>query len=307
MTDTLAMNILFDIDGAYPSQSGGTAACTMAMAHNLAGTIPAYGAPPCDGRLLPVIDHQALNSLIGGIYSGSGITEVALPDLRGRTPLGGGPIQPSVGQSLAMTYMIAAEAPAGAAFPMIGAIGLFGGDFAPSGWLAADGSDLTIPQNIALFQAIGTAFGGNPDIFFRLPDLGQRAAVGAGGGVALGEDVPAGDNGVPGLGINYLINVGGQPAPEGGTGGFPATGEALGEVIACAAAGIPPGWAPCDGSLFTIADNRALFGLIGTTYGGDGKTTFALPDLRGKMLTGPARTLTIEANESGGGTGWQTH
>jgi microcystin-dependent protein len=166
---------------------------------------------------------------------------------------------------------------------------------------------MTIPQNMALFQAIGTAFGGNPDAFFKLPDLGQRAAVGAGGSVALGEDVPAGSNGVPGLGINYLINIGGTPAPEGGAGGFPATGEALGEVIAYAGPGIPPGWAPCDGSLFTIAGNEALFGLIGTAYGGDGKTSFALPDLQGKMLTGPPRAggLTVEAQEGGGGTGWQ--
>jgi microcystin-dependent protein len=45
----------------------------------------------------------------------------------------------------------------------------------------------------------------------------------------------------------------------------------------------PQGWAFCDGSLLPIADNSALFNLIGTTYGGDGVSTFALPDLRGRM------------------------
>ena len=42
------------------------------------------------------------------------------------------------------------------------------------------------------------------------------------------------------------------------------------------------GWAPCDGRLLDIAGHDTLFTLIGTTYGGDGQTTFALPDLRGR-------------------------
>jgi microcystin-dependent protein len=45
----------------------------------------------------------------------------------------------------------------------------------------------------------------------------------------------------------------------------------------------PAGWALCDGQLLAIAENDALFALIGTTYGGDGQTTFGLPDLRGRI------------------------
>jgi microcystin-dependent protein len=44
----------------------------------------------------------------------------------------------------------------------------------------------------------------------------------------------------------------------------------------------PREWAFCEGQLMSIAQNTALFSLLGTTYGGDGQTTFALPDLRGK-------------------------
>jgi microcystin-dependent protein len=44
----------------------------------------------------------------------------------------------------------------------------------------------------------------------------------------------------------------------------------------------PAGWYLCDGSLVPIAENETLFNLIGTTYGGDGQETFALPDLRGR-------------------------
>jgi microcystin-dependent protein len=45
----------------------------------------------------------------------------------------------------------------------------------------------------------------------------------------------------------------------------------------------PVGWAFCDGTLLPISQNTALFSLLGTTYGGDGRTTFALPDLRGRV------------------------
>ncbi len=43
----------------------------------------------------------------------------------------------------------------------------------------------------------------------------------------------------------------------------------------------PLGWALCDGRLMSVAQNQALFALIGNRFGGDGRTTFALPDLRG--------------------------
>lgn len=45
----------------------------------------------------------------------------------------------------------------------------------------------------------------------------------------------------------------------------------------------PVGWAFCDGQLLPISENDTLFNLIGTTYGGDGQSTFALPDLRGRI------------------------
>ena len=47
------------------------------------------------------------------------------------------------------------------------------------------------------------------------------------------------------------------------------------------------GWALCDGQIMSIAANNALFSLLGTTYGGDGRTTFALPDLRGRVAIHP--------------------
>ncbi len=49
----------------------------------------------------------------------------------------------------------------------------------------------------------------------------------------------------------------------------------------------PRGWAFCDGQLLPISQNQALFSLLGTIYGGDGRTTFALPDLRGRAPLAP--------------------
>ncbi len=51
----------------------------------------------------------------------------------------------------------------------------------------------------------------------------------------------------------------------------------------------PRGWAFCNGQLLPIAQNTALFSLLGTTYGGDGRTTFGVPDLRGRASMHPGR------------------
>jgi microcystin-dependent protein len=51
----------------------------------------------------------------------------------------------------------------------------------------------------------------------------------------------------------------------------------------------PRGWAFCDGQLLPVSSNTALFSLIGTTYGGDGKTTFALPNLQARAPMQPGR------------------
>lgn len=77
----------------------------------------------------------------------------------------------------------------------------------------------------------------------------------------------------------------------------------VGEIRAVAFDFAPTGWAPCNGQLRLIKENTALFDLLGTTFGGDGETTFGLPDYRGRA---PAGTGTgpglrgIEQGETGG-------
>lgn len=62
-----------------------------------------------------------------------------------------------------------------------------------------------------------------------------------------------------------------------------AQDQLLGEIRMFAGNFAPRGWAFCDGQLLSISSNSALFSLLGTMYGGDGRTTFGLPDLRGRM------------------------
>src|SRR5579872_4919050 len=60
----------------------------------------------------------------------------------------------------------------------------------------------------------------------------------------------------------------------------------VGQVIAVGFNFAPLGWALCNGQLLQIADNTALYQLLGTTYGGDGSTTFGVPDLRSRVVVG---------------------
>lgn len=57
----------------------------------------------------------------------------------------------------------------------------------------------------------------------------------------------------------------------------------VGEIRMFAGTFAPRGWAFCDGQLLAVSQNDALFSLLGTIYGGDGRTTFGLPDLRGRL------------------------
>ena len=82
----------------------------------------------------------------------------------------------------------------------------------------------------------------------------------------------------------------------------------IGEIRMFAGNFPPNGWEFCEGQLLPISENEPLFNLIGTTYGGDGQNTFALPDLRGRIPlhlgsgfilgeTGGAETVTLTVNQ----------
>lgn len=72
----------------------------------------------------------------------------------------------------------------------------------------------------------------------------------------------------------------------------------LGEIRSFAFPVVPRGWALCNGQLLQISQNQALFTILGATYGGDGRTTFALPNLMGRAAVHPGST--VKLGEMGG-------
>lgn len=207
----------------------------------------------------------------------------------------------------------------------IGQVGVFAGNFEP-GWMFADGRLLSISEYDALFALIGTTYGGDGMTTFALPDLRGRAARGTGqapglSSVLLGDrggmetttlttsQLPGHDHDLPGggttgstgggqlvgneqpyLGLNYAIALQGVfPSRDAQLG----QDTYLGEIIQFAGTFAPRGFALANGQLLPINQNQALFALLGTTFGGDGRVTFALPDLRGRLVVGSGNGFNI--------------
>ena len=118
--------------------------------------------------------------------------------------------------------------------PYLGAIFLFGGNFAPVGFATCDGQQLAISQNSALFAVIGTFYGGNGTTTFALPDFRGRVPVHMGQGIGLSdysvgeqtgqEDVTLLQTQMPQH--NHLINGSGQQTSDSLSNAYPAAGGA---------------------------------------------------------------------------------
>ncbi|MBP2312715.1 phage tail protein [Azospirillum soli] len=80
----------------------------------------------------------------------------------------------------------------------------------------------------------------------------------------------------------------------------------IGEIRLFPYNNIPSGWHVCDGSLLTVQQNVALFSLLSTSFGGDGRTNFALPDLRGRTIIGAYGVNQNVATQVGGKGGTET-
>jgi microcystin-dependent protein len=208
--------------------------------------------------------------------------------------------------------------------PFVADINMFAGNFAPRGTASTDGQLLAISQNQALFSLVGTIYGGDGRTTFGLPDLrgslpiheglgpglsdyrlGQRGGV---EDVALGvtqlpsHDHPSDNPVLPTGGsqlhtniqpyetVNYIVATQGvYPSRSSDLSDIETNGADpfIGEVRMFAGNFAPRGWAFADGQLLPISPNLALFSLLGTIYGGDGRTTFALPELRGRVPVHP--------------------
>lgn len=89
-----------------------------------------------------------------------------------------------------------------------------------------------------------------------------------------------------------------RPKRSGGDLPVDAISDAIGDIKYVAFNFVPSGWYPCDGRLLLIRNHFDLFSMLGITYGGDGRTTFALPDLRGRIPVGAG--VGLPANQGWG-------
>ena len=122
-------------------------------------------------------------------------------------------------------------------------------NFTPKGWLPCNGQTLNIAGHPKLFALFGSRFGGDGKTTFALPGLSDKA--------------PSGN-------LTYCVCE------------DESSQDLLGSVRLFSKESGSPLWAKCAGQLLSISNNSALFSLLGAFFGGNGRTTFALPDLSGK-------------------------
>ena len=160
--------------------------------------------------------------------------------------------------------------------PYVGEVTVFAFNFAPAGWIACQGQLLPVTEYPELFSLIRTTFGGDGVETFGVPDFSSLTDEGGQYCMSL---------------YGIMPNV---------------TRDAIPGELALLPYDPPPAWINCDGQMLLIAQYQSLFKLLGTTFGGDGTTTFGIPDLKAvpPLLprgSGPASIYSI-ANVSSGST-----
>lgn len=194
-------------------------------------------------------------------------------------------------------------------------IRMFAHDYNPSGnWISCDGRLLQIGSNQGLFSQLGTQFGGDGRTTFAVPDLRGRTPIGLNTtlpevGMRTGTastvlelsnvpphthqtaNGPCGITGSgqqisnmqPSLAVRTSIATGGQFPPRDVGSAIGPFLPYIGQVVLHAAYPIDLNYfVLANGEERNIASNTALFSILGTTYGGDGRTTYRLPDLSGR-------------------------
>lgn len=207
-------------------------------------------------------------------------------------------------------------------------------DFAPKGWATCDGQLLRISDYWTLFSLLGSQYGGDGNTNYGLPDLRGRSPMCSSDSLPNGEmkgnemtslvsgpfvtpdgstkvvDVlaPTDNNMMPYLAANFIIALDGV-FPLRSWGEYENTysdSAFTGEIRMVGFDYEPAGWFKCDGRLLAISQYKTLYKLIGTTYGGDGLTNFAIPDLRNRvplhMGQGTGLTMRSLADKGGSST-----
>lgn len=241
---SLGMHAFIITEGMFPAPGSGVNHPFIGEIRWYAGRFAPASAVPCDGRLLPISEYEALYTLLGVTFGGDGVSSFAVPDLRGRVAVGTG-----TGQGLSPV-----------------ALGQTWGS--PS-------VNLTVAQL--------------PMHTHPVADESPTSPTGSSQPVPMAQ---------PSLGITWLIAVQGLfPSHGSGGGAFDDQVPVLGELVGFAGNFAPGGFVQAHGQILSIAQNQALFALLGTTFGGNGSTSFALPDLRGRTPVGAAGFSSISMGQ----------
>jgi microcystin-dependent protein len=218
-----------------------------------AGDFAPEGWAFCDGRLLPIADYDTLYKLIGTAYGGDGEVTFALPDLQGRVPMhhGNGFNLAETGGVESVTLRVSE--------------------------LAAHHHQLFGSSgngNTNLLQ--GQVLSANPTQVYNALRPFPNAAMDPRSIALAGGDDPH-DNLQPYVVLSWIVSlVGGNREESIGPEAF------LSELRCVSFSSAASGWLMCNGQLLAINEHKTLYSLLGTTYGGDGRVTFGLPNLQGR-------------------------
>ena len=289
-----------------------------------------FALPDLGGKAVQYLTPSDSSRPLNGLTVGNANNEVSvrpddLPQSLGGSSFPLGNRQDSVG----IQYLIKTSGlyPSGEG-PNIDTIGMvypFAGTTpggVPDGFMLADGSLLSIAQHTVLFSVIGNTYGGDGRTTFALPDLRQHVPIGAGqarigeqtANIAVGQRVGDAEfnlvqaqlplNGEPAaqplntlqpsLGMHYVLATDGLFEHLGA---FEST---LGQVLLYAGRRIPEDWTLAHGQVLPVSQNQKLAFLLGNTFGGDGNTTFALPDLRGRTVVGTGGEQNLQLGDTQG-------
>jgi microcystin-dependent protein len=234
----------------------------------------------CDGQQLPISENEALFSLIGTTYGGDGDNTFAAPDLRGRAPV-------HVGTLANRSFKLADT----------------GGQESVRLTVA------NLPSHSHPVKAILQPATTNAPERALLADTGKSGANAYGTGNPIeslspstvgtaGASAPH-DNVQPFLAVNFIISmVGTMPFGRGG-----ADGPYVGEIRIFPYNFVPRGWAPCNGQLLPTSGNTALFSILKTYYGGNGQSSFGLPNLVASVPVGAGHGNGLSDRPLGGSGG----